>query len=108
MTADDLLARIDSTTEQWDTWDGRSADAARWSPIEPVDAADVPSYPVIPHDLEAFWRDVAEAFKAAIDAIRPTVESAADVMAEIEQAQQHRAKQQPPMWAVQPNRERRR
>lgn len=41
MTADDLPARLDSTTEQWDTWDGRSADAMQWSatPARPVDVA---------------------------------------------------------------------
>lgn len=26
----DVLADIDAATDEWDTWDGYSADAARW------------------------------------------------------------------------------
>lgn len=55
MTDDpDILGRIDDTLEQWDEWDGRSPDAARW--VGGPDESEWPKGPT----LEESWRIIMD------------------------------------------------
>ena len=85
---------IDAVVDEWDTWTGHSPDAMRWTPDTHTGVAE--------GSLAADW-----------EALRLVIEQVARINARASAATDEpvtptRRTHTPPMWAVQPNRERRR
>lgn len=114
--SDDLLARIDQVTDEWDSWDGDSADAMRWTP-------DLPERGTMPGIVPTVWRpstvritvymqamrDLAAALRPIVEALAAAATAAAEAGAAVQESRQRaRPKHVPPMWADVPTQQRRR